>query len=315
MGPALLAGGIFVIFSIGGYALVSALSLSKDNVPRHRLQEEGQPAAERRQDEAQADSVPLITKLLRRTWLNDAMQWELLRAGLLIKPSEMIAISVAAGIGAYMVGLTLPPGLITRAFLLLLGLGSPWIYVQIRKQYRYKLLITQLPEALQLIASSLRSGFSILRAIEVVANEMPAPISQEFRWVLDEVNVGVSMDRAFTHMVQRTASPDIKLMVTAIQIQSAVGGDLAEVLDTTSTMIRERFQLTAEVAALTAEGRLSAVILGGLPIGLALFIHMLNPEYLQPLMSEPLGIGMTIGAASLMIFGMLIIKNMLNVDV
>jgi len=315
MGPAVVAGGVFVILSIGGYVLINALSSSRDNVARHRLQEEGQPPAERRQNEAQADSVPLVTQLLRGTRLNDAMQWELLRAGLLIKPSEMIAISVAAGVGAYMVALTLPPSLITRAFLLLIGLGSPWVYVQIRKQYRYKLLITQLPEALQLIASSLRSGFSILRAIEVVANEMPAPISREFRWVLDEVNVGVSMDRAFTHMVHRTASPDVKLMVTAIQIQSSVGGDLAEVLDTTSTMIRERFQLTAEVAALTAEGRLSAVILGGLPIGLALFIHMLNPEYLEPLMREPLGIGMMIGAGSLMIFGLLIIKNMLNVDV
>ncbi len=245
MGPALIAGGVFVILSIGGYALVSALNSSKDKVPRRRLKEEGQPPAERGQDKALADSAPLVTRLLHRTRLNDAIQWELLRAGLLIKPSEMIAISVAAGIGAYMVGLTFPPSLITRAFLLLIGLGSPWIYVQVRKQYRYKLLITQLPEALQLIASSLRSGFSILRAIEVVANEMPAPISREFRWVLDEVNVGVSMERAFTHMVRRTASPDVKLMVTAIQIQSSVGGDLAEVLDTTSTMIRERFQLTA----------------------------------------------------------------------
>jgi len=315
MALALLSGGIFVILSIGGYVLISALYSSKDKVTRNRLKETNQPVAERSQDKAQADSVPLVTQLLRGTRLNDAMQWELLRAGLLIKPSEMIAISAAAGIGAYMVALTFPPSLTTRALLLLIGLGSPWIYVQIRKQYRYKLLITQLPEALQLIASSLRSGFSILRAIEVVANEMPAPISREFRWVLDEVNVGVSMDRAFTHMVQRTASPDVKLMVTAIQIQSSVGGDLAEVLDTTSTMIRERFQLTAEVAALTAEGRLSAIILGGLPIGLALFIHMLNPEYLQPLMSEPLGIGMMIGAASLMIFGLLIINNMLNVDV
>jgi len=315
MGLALLSGAIFVLLSIGGYALVNALYSSKDNASKRRLKEEGQPVAERGQDNAQADSVPLVTQLLRGTRLNEAIQWELLRAGLLIKPSEMIAISVAAGIGAYMVALTFPPSLITRAFLLLIGLSSPWIYVQVRKQYRYKLLITQLPEALQLIASSLRSGFSILRAIEVVANEMPAPISREFRWVLDEVNVGVSMDRAFMHMVRRTASPDVKLMVTAIQIQSSVGGDLAEVLDTTSTMIRERFQLTAEVAALTAEGRLSAVILGGLPIGLGLFIHMLNPEYLQPLMSEPLGIGMMIGAASLMIFGLLIIKNMLNVDV
>ena len=315
MSPAILAGVIFVILSIGAYALVNALDLFKDKVPKRRLQEEEPAAADSGQAQLQTDSAPLVTKLLRRTRLDDALQWELLRAGLLVKPSEMIAISVAAGIGAYMLALAFPPSLITRICLLLIGLGSPWIYVQIRKQHRNKLLITQLPEALQLIASSLRSGFSILRAIEVVANEMPAPISREFRWVLDEVNVGVSTDRAFTHMVRRTASPDVKLMATAIQIQSSVGGDLAEVLDTTSTMIRERFQLTAEVAALTVEGRLSAVILGGLPIGLGLFIHMLNPEYLQPLTTERLGIGMMIGAASLMIFGLLIIKNMLNVDV
>ena len=123
------------------------------------------------------------------------------------------------------------------------------------------------------------------------------------------------MEKAFENMARRTRSPDVKLMVTAIQIQSGVGGDLAQVLEATGTMIRERFQLTAEISALTAEGRLSAGILGGLPIGLAVLIHMLNPDYLRPLTAEPLGIGMLVAGGSMMLMGLLIIKAMLNVDV
>ncbi len=315
MHPLVLAVAVFVILFIAAYALISAFGSSRDDTARQRIHKElgqGQDDGEYR---PRADVAPLLTRLLRTTRLNELLQWELLRAGLLIKPSEMIVVCLAGGLTTYIVGLLLAHNLAVRVVLLLGGLAGPWLYVIIRKEARYKALMTQLPEALQLVASSLRSGFSILRGIEVVANEMPPPIAQEFQWVLDEVNVGVSMEKAFSHMTTRTASQDVKLMVTAIQIQSKVGGDLAQVLETTSTMIRERLQITAEVAALTAEGRLSALILGGLPVGLGLLIHILNPDYLRPLLAEPLGVGMLVVGGSLMLFGMLIIKQMLNVDV
>jgi tight adherence protein B len=315
MNPLVLIGAAVVVAIVGAVALIGALTR-----PPGRLVA-GHPSPDQAATPAQvnyeprADTAPLLTRLLRRTPLNDLLQWELLRAGLLIKPSEMLVVSLAAGLALFIVGLLFTPNLVTRGVLVCLGLAGPWVLVAVRKQSRYKLLVTQLPEALQLVASSLRSGFSILRAIEVVAEEMPPPICQEFRWVLDEVNVGVSMEKAFGHMTARTNSPDVKLMVTAIQIQSNVGGDLAEVLEATSAMIRERFQLTAEIAALTAEGRLSAIILGGLPIGLALLIHMLNPEYMVPLVTEPMGIAMVVVGGTMMLLGVLIIKSMLNVDI
>ncbi len=311
----LLAGAIFLVTLIGSYVLMTTFGRPKDRPkqeqPRQRYRGEEVVA----EYQPRTDTAPLLTHLLQITRGNDFLQWQLLQAGLLFKPSEMLFISVAAGLALYVTAVLFGLSTGAQGFLTLIGLSIPWIYVVVRKQTRYKLLVTQLPEALQLVASSLRSGFSILRAIEVVADEMPTPISQEFRWVLDEVNVGLSMEKAFGNMTRRTQSPDVKLMVTAIQIQSGVGGDLAEVLETTSGMIRQRFQLTAEIAALTAEGRLSALILGGLPIGLAGMIHILNPEYMHPLIAEPMGHMMLIGGGSLMLFGVLLIRNMLNVDV
>ncbi len=315
MHPLMLIGAVFLAVLLGGYALLTAFALPQTAPAKQRLNVEVQKEQAPTGYRPRTDPAPLLTQSLRGTKLNQLLQWELLRAGLLIKPSEMLVICLSAGLTMYLAGLSFHLSTATHGVLTLAGLAAPWIYVSARKQHRQKLLITQLPEALQLVASSLRSGFSILRGISVAAEEMPAPISEEFRWVIDEVNVGVSMDKAFGNMTTRTANPDVKLMVTAIQIQSGVGGDLAEVLETTSAMIRERFQLTAEIAALTAEGRLSAIILGGLPIGLAMLIHMLNPTYLRPLVSDPLGIGMLIAGGSLMLLGLFIINSMLNVDV
>ncbi len=184
-----------------------------------------------------------------------------------------------------------------------------------RKGHRQKQITIQLPETLRLIASSLRSGFSILRALQVAADEMAPPISQEISWVLDEINVGVSREEAFAHMTTRTQSADVKLMVIAIQIQSKVGGNLAEILETTGDMIQQRFHLAAEIAALTAEGRLSAGVLTCLPMGLAFIIYLLNPNYLMPLVTEPIGTIMLVAGAGLMLAGLGVIKLMLKVDV
>ena len=315
MNVLLLAATTFLIVFAGGYALITLLGRPPDKKAQEQLHQEYYKEEVVADYQPRSDTAPLLTQLLQITRLNDGLQWQLLQAGLLFKPSEMLFVSVAAGLGMYVASVLFALSTAAQGFLTLAGVTIPWIYVAARKQRRYKLLVTQLPEALQLVASSLRSGFSILRAIEVAANEMPSPISQEFRWVLDEVNVGVSMEKAFGHMTMRTQSPDVKLMVTAIQIQSSIGGDLAQVLETTSAMIRQRFQLTAEIAALTSEGRLSALILAGLPIGLAGIIHILNPEYMVPLIAEPMGHIMLIAGGALMLFGVLLISNMLNVDV
>ncbi len=317
MSPIVLAAVIFILLTTGAYAAVSALSHRGTEEERKRLSRVAgrQLATKAEALRGRRDSAPAVTILLRVLNLHDRVQWELLRAGLLFKPSEMATISLTAGVGAFLAGSLVTKTLPGQLILLLLGMMAPAGYVMMRKAQRAKHIITQLPEALQLIAASLRSGFSILRAIRVAGDEMPPPISQEFGWIVDEVNVGISMEKAFDHMAHRAQNPDVKLLVTAVQIQSKVGGNLAEVLETTAGMIRERFQLTAEIAALTSEGRLSASVLAGLPVGLGLMIAVLNPDYLKPLFTEPMGIAMLVAGGTLMLLGLIVIKAMLHVDV
>ena len=316
MTPTLFAIAIFVLLSATAYGMLVSITSPIHIQERRRLAQVAKPSSVRRQRRThRTDLAPWFTILLRALNLHERIQWDLLRAGLLLKPSEFTVISLAAGGVVLAMSVLITNVLAVQLTLSILGMTAPWFYVMMRKARRAKQITTQLPEALPLIASSLRSGFSILRAIKVAGDQMSPPISQEFGWVLDEVNVGISMQQAFGHMAQRTQSSDVKLMVTAVQIQSKVGGNLAEILETTGAMIRERFQLAAEIAALTSEGRLSAGVLAGLPIGLAVMINLLNPDYLRPLITEPLGIAMLVGGVTLMLLGLIVIKFLLSVDI
>jgi len=223
------------------------------------------------------DVSPLLTRLLDRIGLSRKLQWMLLRSGMLLKPSELAAIGlVTAGIiGSVTTVLThnaVIGGLVSGA-----GLVAPWLYVGYRIRCRRAALEGQLAEALDLIASSLRTGYSFMRALQVVINEMKPPITEELQWVLDEISVGIAMDEALERLAYRTQSKDVRLMVTAVQIQSQVGGNLAEILENTGRMIRDRFRLKQELNAVTAEGRLSAAILTALPVVMGIIVHLMSP--------------------------------------
>lgn len=260
------------------------------------------------------DPSPLISLALSRLGMTKRVQRALLQAGLLVRPSEIIAL----GLGLAAIGFTI--GFFVRGWpgaLVLTAAGGylPVIYVNLRSTRRRQLLVAQLSDALAMMASSLRSGYSFMRAMQVVKDEMEPPIAEEFGRVLDELNVGVSQERALKHLLDRCPNPDIELVVTACQIQSTVGGNLAEILDTTADMIRERVRLQGEIAALTAEGRLSAGILTALPIVLALVVNRLSPGYLSPLVETKLGLVMLGGGVGAMMMGVLIIKKMLAVRI
>ncbi len=261
-----------------------------------------------------ADPAPRLGRLLMRTGLQSRLHWELVRAGVMLRPSEVAALSLGAGAVGWLVGALTLKSYLLGLILALGGLWGPWLALGVRKGQRLKKLTRQLPAALTMLSSSLRSGYSLLRSLEVIAGEMDPPVRQEFRRILDETAVGYSLEQALTNMVYRTQSSDVKLMVTAMQIQAQAGGNLAEILDNTAATIRERFQLAAEISTLTAEGRMSVMILAGLPIGLALIINTVSPGYLSPLWTDPLG-RMMLGAGAVMLTtGVLITKRMLNVN-
>ncbi len=165
----------------------------------------------------------------------------------------------------------------------------PMVYVKLQKAKRNKLFGEQLGDALTILANSLRAGFSFLQAVNSVAREMPDPIAREFTKLLKEMSMGLSTETSLANLLVRVQSDDMELLVTAILIQKEIGGNLSEILDNIASTIRERVRIKNEIRALTAQGKLSGIIVGGLPIALGLFLFLSNPSYMDPLFTTPLG--------------------------
>lgn len=261
------------------------------------------------------DPIPGLSEALRGTDYWETIQMQLLRAGLLLRPSEALIICAVACIAGLGLGwiITGQPvfGILSGA----LGLGAPYMYMVQRAARRQAQLTSQLPDALDMLSSALRSGYALTRGFQVVASQMHPPISEEFDRVLQEVQVGISVTEALDGLLMRTDSYDLELVVAAMQTQLTMGGNLSEVLDKIAGMIRERVRLQGEINAATSEGRLSASILVAMPVVMALVISAVNPGYLDPLFKERLGIMLLMGAGLLMLTGIIIIRKMLDIDI
>ncbi|HEX6984937.1 MAG TPA: type II secretion system F family protein [Planctomycetaceae bacterium] len=184
-----------------------------------------------------------------------------------------------------------------------------------RRRGRFKSFAKQLPDALELIGRALRSGHSLASGLHVVVEEMPAPVSVEFSRAYEEQNLGIPIEQALKNMLKRMPNLDLKFFVTAVAIQRQAGGDLAEILDKISYIIRERFKIMGQVQALTGEGRISGVVLMGLPIALFIAVYYLNPTYVMLLFTEELGRQMIAAAAVLQVLGAIAIKKIVNIKI
>jgi tight adherence protein B len=180
---------------------------------------------------------------------------------------------------------------------------------------RLKKFASQLPDALELVARALRAGHSLGAGMHVVAEEMPSPIAEEFGRVYEEQNLGIPIEDALRTMCERVPNLDLRFFVTSVAIQRQTGGDLAEILDKIGYVIRERYRILGQVKALTAEGRLSGIVLIALPFGLFLMMLHIKPDYISLLWTDPLGIKMAVGALVLQILGAIVIKKIVNIKV
>ena len=197
-----------------------------------------------------------------------------------------------------------------------LFVGSlPMIWVWWKRRSRMKQFAAQLPDAMSLIARALRSGHSLASAMSVIVDEMPAPISVEFGMAFEEQNLGIPIERALRSMSKRMPNFDLRFFVTAVAIQKQAGGDLAEILDKISYVIRERFKILGTVSALTAEGRLSGIVLMALPVGLFMAVYSMNAEYVSLLFTDPFGQKMVAGALFMQLLGAVVIKKIVDIKV
>lgn len=239
----------------------------------------------------------------------------LLQSGLSMKLMTFIGISAAAAIG----GLVLSRYLALNGFLafvlMIVGGTLPYLYLIYLRDKRLKKFDEQLPDALDLIGRGVRAGHALPSALKMVADEMANPVAEEFRVAFDEVNYGFSMQEALTNLATRVPSDDLQYFVVAVLIQRETGGNLAELLDNTSALIRARHKLYGTIRVLSAEGKLSAWILTLLPIVLAVVINVINPKFMQVLWTDEAGVKMVIGVIILMIVGILWMRKIIKIRV
>ena len=256
------------------------------------------------------------------------MARELARADLQLRPSEYLAIRVAAVVGAplvvYLLGATIVPALsspIAILVALILGWWIPRFYVGRRKARRLSAFNDHLADTITLVANALRAGASFLQAIELVVRETQPPISTEFNRVIREVNLGLPFEQALANMVRRVRSDDLELMTTAITIQHQVGGNLAEILDSIAFTIRERIRIMGEIKTLTAQQRMSGYVVAGLPIFLVVILAIIAPTFMEPMFGEPFIVGIPLGVIILalggimMLVGFLAIRRIVDIEV
>ena len=261
------------------------------------------------------DRAPLVTSLLRGTSLGEHLQLAILRADWLLRPSELVALIAGAGLFGALVGLVAGRRPVMAVLGMAIGVAIPWLMLKVRQLTRAKQLTAQIPEVMDMLAAALRSGFSFLRGLQLIASQMHPPISREFARVVEEVQFGVSLSEALDNLIRRTQDYDLELVVSAVQTQLEIGGNLAEILDNIGGMIRERVKLAGEIAAATAEGRLSAGILLAMPFGIAFMLSIVNPGFMDPLFTTRLGLMLLLIGGGLMAIGALVIKKLVTIDI
>jgi Flp pilus assembly protein TadB len=258
--------------------------------------------------------IDLAQQGLERFNLMARVSTELERARLPLRPGEFVLAAVGSGVAAGLITWLLTGQALLAAIAAPAGPALAWAVVRFRVARRRKAFEAQLPEALSLIASSLEAGHTALRAVQSMVEESEPPLSQEFERVVAETRLGDPLVDALERMATRIDVPDLAWVVQAIRIQQTVGGKLADLLFTLGDFMRAREEIRREVRVLTAEGRLSAYLLGALPVCLFFFIKTSSPDYLDPMLHMP-WVFLLMGAGVMVAMGIGMILKMVKIEV
>jgi tight adherence protein B len=301
------AGALFVAI------FISVAAVTVPGVRRRRLAKELAAATEPPSSRSQlsnlgAKAAEIAERGLARHDRDGALATALERAGIDVRPAEYVVMVLATALGAAFVGLLLG-GLVASLVGAIITVGVYGAVVALKTSRRCKAFDEQLPDALSLVAGALRAGHSLPQAIDALAQEAESPTAEEFRRALFETQLGHTLPAALRAVANRVRSEDFDWVVQAIEIQGEVGGDLAQVLDNVTSTIRDRTRVRRQIDVLTAEGRLSAVVLLALPIGMFAFMVVVNPSYIGELTKSVAGVCMLVTGAALMVTGALWLRR------
>lgn len=259
---------------------------------------------------------PIANRLLLNTKKIQQLDEFIVQAGLHLTVAELLLLCISCtasmiAIVLYVFNLSIPIAIATG---FIFG-ATPLIYVSQKRNRRLGKFETQLPDALDLMIRALRAGHAFPSALQMVGDEMPEPIAAEFRIVHDEVNFGVALQQALTNMSERIPLTDLRYFIVSVLIQRESGGNLTEVLGNLSRLIRDRLKLMAKVKVLSSEGRLSAWILGLMPFILAGLMYLVNPGFMTPLWTDPIGHSIIQYTLTLMAFGVVVLRKIIRIRV
>jgi tight adherence protein B len=305
----------FLCLSAGGFAYFAGPEAAHQERLRRRLEgETGLPFEDSLLKSPGSGGLALLSQTLRLRGHLERLQGLMLQAdvGWHLRTLLLIfSLCGAAGAIAGLVARGATGGLLGGA----LGVALAYKALALKKKLRLRKFEKQLPEALELMARSLKAGHAFPSGFQMVAAELPNPIAAEFLRTFNEYNHGLDLSLALLNLCQRIDLKDLKFFTTAVNIQRETGGNLAEILEKIAALIRERFKLRRQIMALTAEGRLSGLILILLPPVTALIFFFLNPEYMRLLLTHPLGRTMALTALGFQGLGLLVIRKIINIKV
>ncbi|MDD5343654.1 MAG: type II secretion system F family protein [Smithella sp.] len=277
-------------------------------------QEQNQPDVSLMDHIRPLSDIPRLNKLLLSIPFAKKMDLFLIQADISYPLGVFLLLSIVVALAGFLLVL-----IITKSFLLSLpGLvfGSlPYYVLKIIKARRMKKFEEQLPDALDMIARSLRAGHALSGGLEMVGQEFPEPLGPEFARTVRQITFGVNLERALRNMSERVDCPDLKFLVVSVMIQRESGGNLGEIMENIGRIIRERFQLRGKIRTLAAEGKFSAIILIALPLLIALALFFINPDYIKELINDTKGRMIIAGAIVMMGVGVYFMKRIIDIKV
>ena len=263
----------------------------------------------------QLSQIPALDQLLRRSARVADIQKMLAQAGMSLRAGNFLGISVLAGVIATFLGYALSKRVEIAWVAMLVGFILPYSYASYRRTKRFEKFEELFPEAIDTLARAVRAGHAFTTALEMITDEVAEPVSGEFRQLYEEQKFGMPVRDALINLTERMPLVDVKFFVTAVMLQRETGGNLAEILDNLSYVIRERFKIQRQVRVYTAQGRLTMALLMGMPPIIVGVMLLVNPAFIRPLFSDPIGHTLLVAGITLQTIGYFVIRKIIRIQV
>ena len=323
MAATLLALLVLVVVAIATFGLFWLVDRrnARARIIKERLSAE-KKAPERAAEEElallrdeQLSEIPALDSLLRRSARVSDLQKMLAQANISMRAGNFLGISAVAGVVATILAYGLSARVEVAWIALLVGFVLPYSYASVRRNQRFEKFEELFPEAIDTLARAVRAGHAFTTALEMITAEVAEPVSGEFRQLYEEQKFGMPVRDALMNLTDRVPLVDVKFFVTAVMLQRETGGNLAEILDNLSYVIRERFKIQRQVRVYTAQGRLTMALLMGMPPIIVTAMLLLNPSFIRPLFADPIGHTLLVGGITLQTIGYFVIRKIIRIQV